>query len=275
MLTMAPQSNSKEPRGPSRRAIEFPSEFPVITPTPGFLELCDRYGIALEPGETETLARFISLMLACNEVVNLTAIKDPDSAWERHVFDALSLLPFFEAFSEGTGGKLSVADVGSGGGVPAIPLAVVRPDCDFTLIESTGKKAAFLTHAIDRLRLPNVRVLKARAEDIGQDHRTHRGRYDIVTARAVGRIIVTSELTAALAKVGGMVLRTKGEKAAEELEEAAPAMEKLGLAHAGTRETPTGRIVALEKIAPTPRPYPRRAGEPKRTPIGSSSASSR
>ena len=118
-------------------------------------------------------------------------------------------------------------------------------------------------------------MLKARAEDVGQDHRTHRGRYDIVTARAVGRIIVTSELTAALAKVGGIVLLTKGEKAEQELEEAARAMEKLGLAHAGTQETPTGKIVALEKIAPTPRPYPRRAGEPKRAPIGSSSVSSR
>jgi 16S rRNA (guanine527-N7)-methyltransferase len=279
MGTMAHQSNSKGVgKKPDERTLEFPREYPILAPTPGFRELCEGYGIELETGELERLARFLSLMLASNEVVNLTAMTEPAEAWQHHIFDSLSLLPFFQELSEGmaeVGQRLAVADVGSGGGMPAIPLAIVLPDVDFTLIESTGKKTAFLSHAIAELELPNVRVLKARAEDVGQDFRTHREAYDLVTARAVGRIIVLSELTSALAKVGGMVLMTKGKKAEEELDEATLALKKLGLSHAGTHETPTGRLVALEKLEQTPRPYPRRPGEPKRAPIGSSGVSTK
>lgn len=278
MGTMAHQSNSKEGGKPADRTLEFPREYPIAAPTPGFRKLCEGYGLELETGELERLARFLSLMLASNDVVNLTAITEPEEAWRRHIFDSLSLLPFFQEMSESmaeVGQRLSVADVGSGGGLPAIPLAIVHPEVDFTLIESTGKKAMFLNHAIAELELPNVRVLKARAEEAGQDVRNHREAYDVVTARAVGRIIVLSELTAALAKVGGMVLLTKGAKAPEELAEASLALKKLGLTHAGTHETPTGRIVALEKVDQTPRTYPRRPGEPKRAPIGSSGVSTK
>jgi len=260
------QQSNNEPR-----ELVFPSEYPVLTPPDAFLAMCEGYGLALEPSELNALSHFLSLMLASTSVVNLTSITDPESAWEKHIFDSLTLLPFLQEC--GTSAK--IADVGSGGGVPAIPLAITNPRFDFTLIESTGKKAHFLSHAAAMLELGNVRVVNDRAEGVGQEFRTHRGRYDIVTARAVGRIIVLAELTAPLAKVGGLVVLTKGEKAAEELDEAALALKTVGLAHAGTHETPTGRVVVLEKTRPTPRPYPRRAGEPKRSPIGSSGSGKR
>jgi len=262
MATMEQQSNKP------KRELVFPSEYPVLTPPREFLERCDRYGLVLEPTEIDALARFLSLMLACNEVLNLTSITEPLAAWEKHIFDSLTLLPFMQE----SGKSAKVADIGSGGGVPAIPLAIVCPGFDFTLIETTGKKAQFLMHAALTLGLGNVRTVNSRAEDVGQEFRTHRAVYDIVTARAVGRINVLAELTAPLVKVGGLVVLTKGEKAQEELDEARLAMKTVGLAHAGTHETPTGRVVVLEKTRPTPRPYPRRAGEPKRSPIGSSSS---
>jgi len=252
----------------NKRDLIFPEEFTLIPPPESFSALCAGYSLSLDEAEIGSLARFLSLLIASNEVVNLTAITDNEAAWSRHIFDAMTLLPFFQDLSKGA----KIADVGSGGGVPAIPLAIACPECEFTLIESTGKKGAFLMHAAKVLGLGNVRVLSERAEDVGQDFREHRGEYDIVTARAVGRIIVTAELTAALLKVGGMVLLTKGEKAEEELLEAKAALRMLGLSHAGTHETPTGRIVALEKVRPTPRTYPRRPGEPKRAPIGSAAA---
>lgn len=261
----------EQPSNNERQGLAFPQEYPVLTRPETFLAQCEGYGLALEPGELNALSHFLSLLLASNAVVNLTSITDPDEAWSRHIFDSLSLLPVLSEL----GDDLKIADVGSGGGLPAIPLAITMPRSSFTLIESTGKKAAFLEHAASVLELGNVRVLKARAEDVGQEFRTHRGRYDIVTGRAVGRINVLAELTAPLAKVGGLVVLTKGEKAPEELDEARIALTTLGLAHAGTHETPTGRVVILEKVRATPRTYPRRAGEPKRSPIGSSGAEKR
>jgi 16S rRNA (guanine527-N7)-methyltransferase len=174
-----------------------------------------------------------------------------------------------------------VIDVGSGGGLPGIPLAITRPDLTYTLLESTGKKADFLREAVKALGLGNVSVLAERAEVAAQDRGTrvsvgggshregaHRESYDLVIARAVGRLAMLAELTVPFAKVGGRVALVKGQQAEEELTEAAEALHLLKALHAGTLETPTGRIVVLNKGAATPRIYPRADGEPKRAPLG-------
>ncbi len=117
-----------------------------------------------------------------NERVNLTAITDPAEAWTRHILDALTLVPLMADLAEGS----AVLDVGSGGGVPGIPMAIARPDLAFTLVEATQKKAAFLTAVSAALGLTNVTVLAERAEVLGP---TMRARFDVVTARAVGRLV--------------------------------------------------------------------------------------
>jgi 16S rRNA (guanine527-N7)-methyltransferase len=181
----------------------------------------------------------------------------------------LTLLPLLAELPDG--GR--VGDVGSGGGVPALPLAIVLPRLRFECVESTGKKAAFIAAAATALGLPNVDVLNERAEDAGAFERrsraeSRRDAYDAVTARAVGRIAVLAELTVPLAKVGGRVLMIKGAKADEELAEAKQALHMLHAAHAGTIETPTGRIVVIEKLRQSPRVYPRKPGTPKSQPLG-------
>jgi 16S rRNA (guanine527-N7)-methyltransferase len=231
-------------------------------PTPEFLEAAADFGIAFEDQDLPRLARYLGLLLDANTRFNLTAITDPGEAWMRHIFDSLTLLGPLSELPEGA----LVADVGSGGGAPAIPLAIVMPGARFTLIESTGKKAQFLRETIAALALRNAAVIDKRAEEAGQERAT-RERFDAVTARAVGRINVVAELCAPLAKVGGVVLLIKGAKAQEELDEAQTALHRLHLAPAGIIQTPTGRIVAREKQRPTPRMYPRRPGEPKRDPL--------
>lgn len=243
-------------------------------PTDEFLTSASALGIEFEPGDLDRLSRFLALLLDANSRTNLTAITDPAEAWTRHILDALTLLPMLADLHEGA----RVLDVGSGGGLPALPLAVVCPHLRFTLLEATGKKAAFLREAISALSLTNAEVVQARAEAAGQDRGrrlpdgtrggTMREAFDAVTARAVGRLAVVAELTVPFARQGGLVLLVKGQKADEELEEAAEAIRLLGAEHAGTVGTPTGRIVALEKAHPTPRTYPRRDGEPKRAPLG-------
>lgn len=243
-----------------------------LAPTPEFLRALADIGVELEPGDDQRLGCYLALLLDANTRFNLTAITDPAEAWTRHILDSLTLVALLSDLPAGA----RVLDVGSGGGLPGVPLAIVMPTLRFTLLEATGKKADFLSACVTRLRLANVGVVQARAESAAQDRGNRldaragalRESFDAVLCRAVGRVAVVAELCVPFARVGGLVVLVKGQKAPEELEEATKALELLRASHAGTVETPTGRLVVLEKTAPTPRTYPRRDGEPRRAPLG-------
>jgi 16S rRNA (guanine527-N7)-methyltransferase len=148
-----------------------------------------------------------------------------------------------------------------------VPLAIVMPDVRMTLLEATGKKAAFLQETIDALGVTNARVVHERAEVAGQDHHAHRARYDVAVSRAVGRLNVLSELTVPFVREGGTVLCIKGDKAAEEVAEAKQALYHLHAQVVDQVRTPSGTVVVIEMMRATPRTYPRMPGEPKRKPI--------
>lgn len=235
----------------------------TVTPPDWLHERAQELGITFAEGEVDALARYLGMLLDTTQRMNLTAITDPDEAWEKHVLDSLTLLPVLAELGE----QAQMIDVGSGGGLPGIPLAITNPGVQVTLLDATAKKCAFLDHVATELGLANVRVVNGRAESLGQD-RAHRERYDLVTARAVGKLAVLAELVVPLARVGGLCGLIKGQRADDELAEAKPALHLLHAAHAGTIDTPTGRVVVLEKLRATPRVYPRRDGEPKRSPLG-------
>ncbi|MEL6330568.1 MAG: 16S rRNA (guanine(527)-N(7))-methyltransferase RsmG [Planctomycetota bacterium] len=255
---------------------------PPLDPSAEFEQRLAELGIELESGELETLGRYLALLMVTNRVINLTAIDDAAEAWTRHVLDSLTLLPVLaEAEPEAGRDRLRVLDVGSGGGLPGLVLAIAMPDADFTLLDATAKKCRFLQHAASELALTNVDVACARAEAAGHERGERvdrggvarregamRGAFDVVTARAVGRLATLAELTVPFARVGGLCVLVKGAKAEEELEEARAGLHLLHASHAGTVETPTGRIVVLEKRRATPRDYPRADGQPKRSPLG-------
>lgn len=249
-----------------RGELVFPRDVETLAPTEVFLSASAEYGLAYDEGDLAKLGRYLGLLRAGNELANMTAIMQPEEMWMKHIFDSLTLLPMLSELEEGS----RIADVGSGAGLPGLPLAVAMPELRFSLIEATAKKAAFIRHAAHEMGLTNVEVLNDRAETLGQDWAQGAGqreRYDAVVARAVGRLSILVELTAPLAKVGGHVLLTKGQKAEEELVEAEAAMDAVGLTYVDTAETSTGRIVVLEKTRRTPKTYPRRPGEPERSPI--------
>jgi 16S rRNA (guanine527-N7)-methyltransferase len=238
-------------------------------PPAAFLEQTEAMGLAFDDGDLAALGAFVGHLLTANERMNLTRITAPDDAWIRHVFDALTLMPYF---IEAAAGK--AIDVGAGGGVPGIPLAICLPGVEFTLLEATGKKCDFLVQTVAALGLKNVAVVNGRAETSAHDREAHREMYDIVTARAVGPLPVLLELTVPFARIGGLVLAVKGEKAPQEIEASKQALHQLHAEVAQVDRTPTGRVVVVEKLRKSPRVYPRRPGEPKRAPIGGRSAGS-
>jgi len=258
-------------RAPERESAAFVADLLANAPEGGlaapasFLDSAAALGVAFEPGEVERLGRYLALLLHANGAMNLTAIRQPEAAWERHVLDALSLLAPLADLPAGS----RVIDVGTGGGVPGVPLAIVRPDLRFTLLDATAKKAAFVRAALGMLGVERATVVTARAEAAARQP-AHRDAYAAAIARAVGPLATVAELTAPFVRAGGLVLLVKGEKADEELAHARGALHLLHCAHAGTLTTPTGRVVALEKLRATPRAYPRADGEPKRRPLGSS-----
>lgn len=209
-----------------------------LSPPADFTSSLANIGVSLDAATVDKLAQYFAALLAMNEEVNLTAIREPAQVWEKHGLDALSLVPLLPATAR------SLLDVGSGGGVPGVVLAIARPDLRVTLLEATQKKAAFLTALAQELVLENVRVVAERAETAV---RSRTQSFDVVTARAVARLEKLLPLTAPFAKLGGLLLLVKGARADEELEEAKRSLKKLGLRHERTALTPTGRIVVLQK----------------------------
>ncbi len=223
----------------SRPPLTLPDAVPLAPPA-GFAARLAGLGIEVSEAALARIGASLGLLIAANAPLNRTAIGEPAEAWERHALDALTLLPPLAAVP----GRGKVVDVGSGGGVPAIPLAIARPDLAFTLVDATQKKGAFLGAVAERLRLTNVVVRTGRAEALARD-KALAGRFDAVTARAVARLGALLPLTLPFARPGGLLLLVKGQKAEEELAEAAPLMAERGCRHAETLVTPTGRVVVL------------------------------
>lgn len=210
-------------------------------------------GKALEAGQVAALGRYLDLLLEANRRVNLTRIRDRRSAEIEHVADALTLLRFLPAE------PCEIADIGSGGGVPGIVLAIARPDCRVTLIESIGKKASFLELACRELGLSRVGVLAERAETVGRGER--RERFDVVTARAVAEMATLLEWSMPLLRVGGCLLAMKGPRVTTELAGCERWLRPLGAARPVVRELdipglPGRRVVEVVKTAPTDSRFP-------------------
>ena len=231
-------------------------------PPDRFLHLADEIGVAFDATDLDRFGHYLDLLLDATTRFNLTAIRDRGEAWVRHILDSLTLMPMLAALGAGD----AVADVGSGGGAPGLVLAIALPDLRLTLIESTGKKARFLAETAEALALTNVTVVNQRAEDAGRDP-SLRHAHAAAMARALGPLPIALELVMPLVRPGGVGLFIKGAKAEEEVDASARATRLLRAAVLETIPTPTGRIVIVEQEATTPGEYPRRPGEPKRSPL--------
>ncbi len=201
-------------------------------------------------------------LIEYNKMFNLTAITQIEDIFNKHFVDSAVGECFFPhgAF---------VAEIGSGGGFPSLPLKIVRDDLDFTLIESTGKKCRYLDICVDKLALGGVKVLNIRAEEGGRDAKL-REKFDCAVARAVARLNTLAEYCMPYVRKGGRFIAYKGD-AEEELKEAERAIKVLGgeveycekFSLCGEKRT----IIVIRKVAPTPQKYPRGQGKERKEPI--------
>lgn len=227
------------------------------------------WGVGLNDERLDRLLRYARL-LASYEKANVIGTRDPDRIVLDHVLDSLSCF-LYEPLKEA--GR--VADVGSGGGLPGVPISIVGQGLRTTLIESTGKKARFLEYAAEDLALANVEVANARVEEVGR-MKEHRGTYDVATCRAVARLSVVAEYCVPLLRVGGQAIAMKGRLEREELDEGGRAADILGAKIGGVRPVAMlpevgdkrRNLVMIQKIEETPGRYPRQPGAVVKRPLG-------
>ena len=212
------------------------------------------------------LQAYLKTLAETNEKMNLTAITEPAEVWAKHFLDSAALLCHAKL---PTGA--SCIDVGTGAGFPAMVLAVLRPDVQFTLLDSLQKRVRFLEQTAQLLGLGNVRCIHARAEEAARQPEL-REQFDFATARAVAALPVLAEYCLPLVKVGGRFIAMKGPEADAEAKAAANALKKLGGAYGDTRAftLPDGserRLVVCKKISQTPTAYPRNGGKIAKKPL--------
>lgn len=217
-------------------------------------------GVALSPQQAGALVALLDAMAL--EPQNLTAIDDLSTGVERHLADSLAGL-----VAPAVRGAATLVDIGSGGGFPGLPLAIVRPELAVTLLESEGRKADWLARA--SAPFPNVRVVSARSEEFAV---TERERFSCATARALGPLPVVLELAAPLVAVGGSVVVWRAGRDAADEDAAADAARQLGLEPDGVvRVTPfpgaQRHLHSFRKVDATPGRFPRRPGRAAKRPL--------
>src|SRR5215210_1882356 len=227
------------------------------------------WGVRLDADRLSALEAFAGF-LSNYEEANVIGARSVREVLVEHVLDSLSCFLF-----EPLGEARRLVDVGSGGGLPGLPLKVAAPRLGVALIEATAKKVRFLKRAVDTLSLDGVEVLNGRVEEIGRTGE-HRGAYDVTTARAVARLSVVAEYCVPLLRVGGYVISMKGRPDDVEISEGERAAEKLGarvstllrVSRLPELEEKERCLVILEKVGETPGKYPRNVGVPSKKPLG-------
>lgn len=232
-----------------------------------FIEALRAKGIDLSERQIEQFRTYFTELVEWNEKMNLTAITDEPSVYLKHFYDSISAA-FYVDFSK----EMTVCDVGAGAGFPSIPLKICYPHIELTIVDSLNKRITFLNHLADELQLENVHFVHARAEEFGKN-KAYREQFDLVTARAVARLSVLSELCVPLVKKGGQFVAMKGAAGPEELVDAKSALNILGVELVEQfdfelpEEDSERTLYVFNKVKTTPKKYPRKPGTPNKSPL--------
>ncbi|MCW1815448.1 16S rRNA (guanine(527)-N(7))-methyltransferase RsmG [Streptococcus agalactiae] len=232
-----------------------------------FYQVLIEHGITLTDKQKKQFETYFRLLVEWNEKINLTAITDKEEVYLKHFYD--SIAPILQGYIDNS--SLSILDIGAGAGFPSIPMKILYPEIDITIIDSLNKRINFLNILANELELSGVHFFHGRAEDFGQD-KVFRAKFDIVTARAVARMQVLAELTIPFLKVNGRLIALKAAAAEEELISAEKALKTLFSQVTVNKnyKLPNGddrNITIVSKKKETPNKYPRKAGTPNKKPL--------
>lgn len=215
--------------------------------------------------QLEQFFEYMKLLIEWNEKMNLTAITDPDEIIFKHFIDSITILKEIKD-------NFKLVDVGTGAGFPGIPLSIMNPTLKITLVDSLNKRLIFLQEVVKELKLENIEIIHARAEELGQN-KEYREMFDVATSRAVANLSTLSEYLIPLVKINGKVISMKASGAQNEINEARKAIKVLGgsiekIEEFNLPQTDIGRtIIVIKKNEETNRKYPRKAGIPSKDPI--------
>lgn len=232
-----------------------------------FYKALEDFDIHLNDFQKEQFDIYFQTLVEWNDKINLTAITEKNDVYLKHFYD--SIAPILHGYIKNEPVKL--LDIGAGAGFPSIPMKIIYPQLDITIIDSLNKRITFLKQLSEVLHLEGVHFFHGRAEDFGQDI-NFRAQFDIVTARAVARMQILSELTIPFLKLNGKLLALKAQAVDQELTDAQNALKLLfsQVIENNHYQLPNGDsryITIVEKKKETPRKYPRKAGTPNKKPL--------
>jgi len=225
------------------------------------------HGVTIGARQLEQFDRYYQLLVEWNERMNLTGITEREAVFEKHFYDSAAL-----SFVVDMSSIRTLADIGSGAGFPSLPLKICFPHLKVTIVDSLNKRIQFLQHVVSELGLTDVLCVHGRAEDIARQP-AHRDRYDLVTARAVARLAALNELCLPFVRSGGQFAAMKGTNPDEEVREAGRSLRELKgkVREVSAMKLPIEQserhVVLIDKLAATPRAYPRKAGTPVKQPL--------
>lgn len=232
-----------------------------------------RVGVALDADARERFAAYEALIVEWNDRAGLTTVADSEGIQRRHFGESLALLAALRTAEVlPAGAATTLVDLGTGGGFPGLPMRIAEPALRLTLVESNGKKCAFLQEAVAALGLDGVEVVQARAEDAGRSPLL-RERFDVAVARALAAMPVLVEYAVPLLRPGGVLASPKGSRALDELDAARGAIAALGaealapLPLSLPEDAPPQLVLLVRRVGALDARYPRRAGVPSKQPL--------
>lgn len=224
------------------------------------------HGIELSDKQQQQFQTYYQMLVEWNEKMNLTSITEEHEVYLKHFYDSIAASFYTDLTKE-----LTICDIGAGAGFPSIPLKIIFPNLKVTIVDSLNKRIHFLNQLAEALELDNVSFVHDRAETYGKGD--YRASYDIVTARAVARLSVLSELCLPLVKKGGHFIALKSSKGEEELEEARFGIGVLGgkvldtISYELPEDAGERQMIIIDKRSQTPKKYPRKPGTPNKSPL--------
>lgn len=227
----------------------------------------DEIDISISDIQLEQFYDYYKLLIEWNEKINLTAITEFEDVIIKHFLDSISLMKYFSFNSDDR-----ILDIGTGAGFPGIPLKIMYPDNEFTLLDSLNKRINFLNEVINQIGLHNINTIHGRGEDIAKDF-NYRESYDFVVSRAVANLSSLSEISIPFLKIGGKFVAYKAEKAQEEILLANHVFPILGAKYIDTHHfylagtNMERNFVEIQKLTATEMKYPRKAGTPFKKPL--------